>query len=380
MPPPPPASPPPIDMGGARRPALGTLAAGIGRVSGLAPMQLLRPADRPIGPGAGGVAISRDALEVCVRRRPQTTPPWPPTWPPPARAKTSSSRWLCMLSRWLCMREATPKEPYGALPASPAPPPAPPRALPPAPPHALPPLPPRACDASASRIIASRAASRDASRGVIRGAPPASTPTPANRRTPGAIGGGGGPPSVVPGTLSIAGGGRGLLTMCWHRGTCLSQAAGAKVRPQCGQASKRSAPRLPPPYAPAPPPLFDAAPRPPLPPLPPLPPPPPPPPARPPPRAARMASRNANDSCRQWDEAGRRGAAEVARALHVPLTRRACCIGLRARELPNAAANCGLRAGPCLRPAQMYWCFAMRSGLNLRPHRAHGTRPSMSTG
>ena len=127
MPPPPPASPPPIDMGGARRPALGTLAAGIGRVSGLAPMQLLRPAERPIGPGAAGVAMRRDALEVCVRRRPHGTtppcpPPWPPPWPLPARAKTSSSRWLCMLSRWLCMRKATPEEPHGALPAPPAPP------------------------------------------------------------------------------------------------------------------------------------------------------------------------------------------------------------------------------------------------------------------
>ena len=40
----------------------------------------------------------------------------------------------------------------------------------------------------------------------------------------------------------------------------------------------------------------------------------------------------------------------------------------------------GSRGGPCLRPVQMYWCLAMRSGANFRPQQEHGTRPSASTG
>eukprot|EP00962_Isochrysis_galbana_P046409 scaffold18678_cov128-Isochrysis_galbana.AAC.6 len=40
----------------------------------------------------------------------------------------------------------------------------------------------------------------------------------------------------------------------------------------------------------------------------------------------------------------------------------------------------GLAGGPIPRPEQMYWCLAIRSGANLRPQTAHGTRPSSALG
>ena len=92
-----------------------------------------------------------------------------------------------------------------------------------------------------------------------------------------------------------------------------------------------------------------------------------------------MACLNATDCWRHLDDMPDELREATPRSLWL-LCPRPRTAGTLACVLSGFSVDCGGRGGPCLSPLQMYWCLAMRSGVNLRPQRAHGTLPSGSAG